>query len=244
MKEKFLKFPQNFLWGTATSAYQVEGGIKNNDWECQETKKAGRACNHYYFYEKDFDILKKINQNAYRFSIEWSRIEPKKNKFDYNELKHYQSVIFALKKRDIVPFITLCHFTTPIWFYKEGGWLNKKAADYFADYVEFVIKNLGIDVKFWLTINEPLIYVFWYPPLRNAFSRNKRIDLLDIAIAIKNLIFAHKKAYKILHKYGSQGIQIGLAKNNIYFSYAPGISNKILKNLAVWFWNKLFINLT
>lgn len=246
MKENFLKFPQNFLWGTTTSSYQVEGGIKNNDWEYTESEKAKRACDHYHLYEADFDILKRLNQNAYRFSIEWARIEPEENKFNFDELKHYRLVISALKRRNIVPFLTLFHFTAPIWFYRKDGWLNKKSPDYFANYVEFVIKNLQVDVKFWLTINEPLIYTLWYPPLKTLLSKSRGFNLLKQIKVLKNLLLAHKKAYKILHHYGLKDIQVGIAKNNVYFDSAPGIFsffNKFLANLAKRFWNKLFIDL-
>jgi len=87
-----LKFPKNFLWGTATSAYQVEGGIKNCDWA--KWKDAGLACDHYNRYEEDFDLAKNIlHNNAHRFSIEWSRIEPEKGKWDLKEIEHYKKVL-------------------------------------------------------------------------------------------------------------------------------------------------------
>ena len=102
---KILKFPPGFLWGSSTSSYQVEGGIENCDWS--KDFPAGKACDHYNRYEEDFDLLKKLNQNAYRFSIEWSRIEPEEGKFDEKEIEHYRKVILALRKRGIEPFVGL-----------------------------------------------------------------------------------------------------------------------------------------
>ena len=108
-----LEFPEGFLWGTATSAYQVEGGIENNDWS--EDFPADKACDHYNRYEEDFDLMSELNQNAYRFSIEWARIEPEENKFDRKEINHYRKVVLALRQRGITPFVGLHHFTVPLW---------------------------------------------------------------------------------------------------------------------------------
>ncbi|MFH1460899.1 MAG: family 1 glycosylhydrolase, partial [Patescibacteria group bacterium] len=106
MKKKF-KFPDGFFWGASTSAPQVEGG-NNNDWSGWG---AGRACDHYHRFGGDFDIAKELNHNAHRFSIEWSRIEPKEGRIDEKEIEHYHQVVRALKERGLEPFVTLCHFT-------------------------------------------------------------------------------------------------------------------------------------
>src|SRR3989338_1108770 len=141
------KFPDGFLWGSATSSYQVEGGIENNDWaEATRNGKvplAGRGCDHYNRYEGDFDIAKSLWQNAHRFSIEWARIEPDEGKFDDNAIEHYRKVLAALRDRGLEPFVTLWHFTLPIWFSRMGGFENKKAPFYFARYCEYVVSRLG-----------------------------------------------------------------------------------------------------
>ena len=84
------KFPEGFYWGAATASYQVEGGISNNDWwkagEEGRVPKAGRACDHYNLYEKDFDLAKSLGHNTHRLSLEWSRIEPKEGEFDLSEI--------------------------------------------------------------------------------------------------------------------------------------------------------------
>lgn len=248
---KILKFPEGFLWGSATSAYQVEGGIENDWWVWGHrnrknpvavlTKKisipkAGRACDHYNRYEEDFDLLKSLNQNTYRFSIEWSRIEPEEGKFNLKELEHYKEMIRALRVRNIVPFVTLHHYTNPIWFSKKGSWLNKKSPDYFQRYVEFIIKNIK-DVDFWITLNEPDLYASWYPPLQRAYSGSKWPNFIDTLKTVRNLVIANKKAYHVLHEFGSKNTQVGLAHNNFYFNGHP----KIVVNFARWLWNDLFI---
>ncbi|MBU3925676.1 family 1 glycosylhydrolase, partial [Patescibacteria group bacterium] len=150
-----LKFPQGFLWGSATSSHQVEGD-NHNDWTVWEKENvkikvqnakfqnwpdyilnplaggpnplqeenyiSGRACGHFDRFEEDFEILKSLNQNAYRFSLEWSRIEPVEGEFDLNVIKYYQEMIWSLRKRGIEPFVTLWHWTLPYWVAKNGGW--------------------------------------------------------------------------------------------------------------------------
>lgn len=121
---RILKFPEGFLWNSATSAYQVEGGIENNDWS--KDFSAGRACDHYHRYEEDFDLIKKLNQNAHRFSIECSRIEPEEGKFNKKEIEHYRNVLLALKERKIIPLVTLWHWTNPLWLAEKGAGRIKK----------------------------------------------------------------------------------------------------------------------
>ncbi|MCX5714031.1 MAG: family 1 glycosylhydrolase, partial [Candidatus Omnitrophica bacterium] len=133
-----IKFPQDFLWGAATSAYQVEGDNVNSDWWQWEKDKgkenSGAACRHYEFYEQDFDLAKSLNHNAHRISIEWSRIEPEEGKFIEQELRHYLNVVLALRSRNIEPVVTLHHFTNPDWFAKSGGWYNRRSITNFARY--------------------------------------------------------------------------------------------------------------
>ena len=122
-------FPEHFYWGTATSSHQVEGNNRNNDWWEAEQKgllpKSGDACDSYNRYEEDFDLAKKMGNNAHRFSLEWSRIEYANGKFNLEEMEHYRGLIRALKHRGIEPFITLHHFTNPIWFSDSGAWEQK-----------------------------------------------------------------------------------------------------------------------
>lgn len=193
-----LKFPGNFYWGTATSAYQVEGGIKN-DWSAAGPKfDAGICCDHYNRFEEDFDLAESMNNNAHRFSIEWARIEPKQGKFDQNEIEHYRKVILALKQRGLEPFVTLYHWTLPVWFAEKGGWLNRDAPEYFAKFVGKVVSEYKGLVKFWITLNEPNIYTFFSffagmrPPFKKSWFKSRRV--------FKQLTEVHKKAYQIIHK--------------------------------------------
>ncbi len=207
--DRLLKFPAGFLWGSSTSSYQVEGGIENCDWS--KDFPAGQACDHYNRYEEDFDLLKSLNQNTYRFSIEWSRIEPEEGKFDEKEIEHYRQVILALRKRGIEPFVGLWHWTNPLWLKNKGNWESRKIAYYFSRYVEKIVSSLKDNVKFWITINEPEIYAtssyfkgIWPPQKKNIFS---------FLVVLNNLIKTHREAYKIIKKI-QPNAQVGIATNN------------------------------
>ena len=236
--EKELKFPKNFLWGSATSSYQVEGGIKNSDWT--KFKDAGIACDHYNRYEEDFDLLKRLDQNAHRFSIEWSRIEPEEGKFDEKEIEHYRKVLLALKEREIIPFVTLYHYTVPLWFKEKGSWLNPRSPEYFERYTKKIMESLGEYADFWMTINEPLVY-----------STNSYLDrewppqeksLLKTIKVIKRLIKAHKRAYNVIHQIKKEA-KVSIAKSNIFFEpYDNKLSSRLLVRGANYFWNKYFLN--
>ena len=112
-----IQFPKDFYWGAATSSYQVEGDNTNADWWAWEKQagkeKSGPACRHYELFEQDFDLVKSLNHNAHRLSIEWSRIEPKEGEFSDEAIDHYIDVIKALRQRGIEPMVTLHHFTNP-----------------------------------------------------------------------------------------------------------------------------------
>lgn len=238
--QTILKFPKGFLWGTATSSHQVEGGLRNNwtEWEkeghIEDGTVSGKACNSYELYEKDADLSVELNNNAYRFSVEWSRIEPQEGKFNQKEIEHYKKVIKALKKRGIEPLVTIYHWTYPLWFRDKGCWLNSKSPQYFNRYVQYLVKNLDHEVKYWCTINEPLIFAFnsyhrrKWPPQKGSFLKARRVVL--------NLIKAHKLAYKTIKKVRPDA-QIGIAKNNQHFEAFRSCMDRAAVKFTDWYWN-------
>src|SRR3989344_3983849 len=122
-----LKFPDNFLWGTATSANQYEGNNINNDWwnfelKQREDKRSLLACDQYERFKEDFGLVKNLGHNSIRISIEWSRIEPNQGEFDTSAIAHYQEVLKTLKDDNLTVMLTLNHFTIPLWLAKKGGW--------------------------------------------------------------------------------------------------------------------------
>src|ERR1700683_2371964 len=134
-------FPHGFLWGAATAGHQVEGGNVNADlWPLEWAEDSifaepsGDACDHYHRYPEDVATLAGLGCNAYRFSLEWSRIEPEPGYFSRAALDHYKRMVACCREHGITPFVTLNHFTTPRWFAGIGGWGDRGAADRFGRY--------------------------------------------------------------------------------------------------------------
>lgn len=175
--DTILTFPKKFVWGTATSSYQIEGardqdgkGISVWD-EFSDSKKRIKngdtgdiAADHYNRYEEDVKLMKSLHYPSYRFSISWPRIYPSgKGEVNPKGLDFYDRLVDHLLKNKIRPFVTLYHWDLPSALGKEGGWMNRSTAEYFADYTETVVSRLGDRVKDWITINEPwIIYVTGY----------------------------------------------------------------------------------
>lgn len=155
------KFEDGFLFGAATSAHQTEGNNIHSDYWLMENmkytdfnEKSGLAVDHYNRYREDIDLLKKAGLNAYRFSIEWARIEPEEGVFDEKEVEHYRDVLSYMHKKGITPVVTLMHFTSPSWLIKKGGWRSENTPFYFQRYVSFVIEKLGDLIPYVVTLNE------------------------------------------------------------------------------------------
>jgi len=239
-------FPKDFLWGAATSAHQVEGQNKNNDWWQWEQKNksvgaSGKACNHYELFNQDFDLIPQLNHNAHRFSIEWSRIEPEEGRFNEAELEHYRNVIDALLKRKIEPIVTLHHFTIPIWLSNKGGWLNKNIVKYFERYVEKIVNSFSGKVRYWITINEPMVLVH-ASYLTGIWPAGQK-SLIKSCKVTKNLVLTHKKAYEKIHEiYKNKSLgrpMVSIAKHfHLFHPCFYGV--KFLNNFSTFLRNKSF----
>jgi len=154
-----LNVPSGFLWGASTAPHQIEGNNVNSDWWSQELhtpgmELSGDALDSYHRYREDMQLLAEAGLNAYRFGVEWARIEPAPGRYSRAELAHYRRMIDEALRLGITPVITLQHFSTPRWFADEGGWLNERSVDRFRDYVEAVSPILE-GVPWVCTINEP-----------------------------------------------------------------------------------------
>ncbi|MFA7244764.1 MAG: glycoside hydrolase family 1 protein [Candidatus Magasanikbacteria bacterium] len=251
-----LKFPKDFFWGCSTSAHQIEGGLNNDwtEWEKSENRIkelknknlnpfdfiSGQAANSFEDNNADINCLKELNANSYRFSIDWSRIEPEKGKFDEKALEYYLNLLKKLRAHNIEPFVTLWHWPIPLWAKAEGGWTSKKIIKHFNEFVEHVVKYLNPEVNFWITLNEPMVYAansyltgVWPPQEKSP---------LKYYLVVNNLIKAHKTIYDTIKKL-DPNCQIGIAKQNIYFeAYQNKFVNKLLKLTADWWWNFRFLN--
>ncbi|HOJ92760.1 MAG TPA: glycoside hydrolase family 1 protein [Dictyoglomaceae bacterium] len=240
-------FPEGFFWGTATASHQVEGDNNNNDWWEFETQGrvkdkqiSGKACDHWNRYEEDFDLIEKLHNNAYRFSIEWSRIEREKGKFDESAIEHYRDMLLSLRRRNIEPFVTLHHFTNPLWISREGGWLNEDTILYYLEYVEKVVSSLKDLVTYWTTINEPNAYAFtsyllgMFPPQGKSLKKMVKV--------INSMAKAHGKAYKIIHDINPNS-QVSIAYNVMIMDPVNPNSavDRKIANFVDGIYNRLFI---
>jgi beta-glucosidase len=240
-------FPEGFLWGTATAAYQVEGNNTNTDWwkweqtpgKISDGSKSGIACDHYRRYEEDLDLAAGMSNNAHRLSIEWARIEPKEGEWSAAELAHYRKVLEAVRARGMKVMLTLWHFSVPLWFAEKGGWEHPMAVARFERYTKKVVEELGGLVDIWLTMNEPNVYVSqgylsggWPPQKKNA--------LLSQIIALR-LARAHRVAYHAIKKLRPES-HVSFAQNVLSIeaydshSFMDWIGTRVID----WWWNHLF----
>jgi beta-glucosidase len=184
-------FPADFLWGSSTAAHQVEGGNTNNDWWQWEhtpgspaVESSGDGIDHWHRFEADFALLSALGQNAHRFSLEWSRIEPAEGEFSGAVLDHYARVLESLADHGLTAFATLYHFTLPQWFAARGGWLAQDALDIFGRYVDKVATTLGDLIPYACTINEPQIVALagyamgHFPPGHRDLDEAARVNTL------------------------------------------------------------------
>ena len=210
-----LKFPDKFLFGTAVASYQVEGGIYNNDWTIWENKNnsvcvepCNEACKHYEMLDQDIELLIQLGIKAFRFSIEWSRVEPNEGSFDIDAINHYVEKAQKLIANNITPIITFHHFTTPEWLFKKGSWLNPNSDMYFNTYVDKLMQLLPKEIIYFNTINEPGIFAFFGYFSTNKFPPGIANETKFIK-ASENIMSAHKKALKTIKKY-NQNAKVGM----------------------------------
>ncbi len=210
-----------FLWGVATSAYQIEGGIENDwsDWEAQGRLRArhercGRAADHHTLWPQDFLLLPAISANAYRFSLEWARIEPDEGKFSPGALSLARRRVETLRGLGIEPVLTLFHFTHPRWFWRYG-WESREGVEAFRRFVLRVADALGDLVDHWTVVNEPLVFILGgyldgsIPPGRRS---------LPLAMkALEGLLRAHTEAAAVVRSRNPKA-QLGLAHNMMGFA--------------------------
>lgn len=219
------RFPSGFLWGTASSAHQHEGGNTNNQWWAWEQQpgriwhndKSGDACGWWRDAEPDFDRAAALGLNAHRLSVEWSRIEPHPGVFDPAAIARYRELLEALRRRGLTPMVTLHHFTNPLWLEAQGGWLDPRTPERFARYVAYVIRELGDLCELWCTVNEPTVYAgmsflegLW-PPGATSLWLARRI--------LAMMLRGHAAAAQVIRTAGRQH-QVGIVHN--FHIVAPG----------------------
>ena len=251
-----------FFWGVSTSAHQVEGGTVNDwtEWEEGRAEAASvsararkwpeyilrsfpspiepdnyrsrNAAEHFSRFRSDVELMARLGVNAHRFSIEWSRIEPQEGEFNKDAIAHYREVIMLLRERNIEPFVTLWHWTHPIWFQEKGGWESPDAVSTFLKYVETIAKEFNGLVTYWIPLNEAGMwaadaYLFGrHPPGERSIAALVRVYF--------TLIRAHGRAYRMLKSVNSAN-EVGIAESMEYMAHA------LLRPLFDYFRNFFFV---
>lgn len=216
-----LKFPEGFLWGTATSTTQIEGHI-DNEWTgfvAREGSTCSIACDSYHRYAEDVEWMIKLGVNTYRMGIEWSRLQSEPyGRLNQAELERYVDQLDQLKAAGITPMIVLHHFSNPPWINAQGGWKNRQTVAAFVDYAGKLVATLRDRVRIWNTFNEPDTYAFCgfvigeFPPLQKwraaAFRR-----------VVRNMAEAHEQVCCLIRKAGSTAgeVEAGFSKNWTWF---------------------------
>lgn len=219
-------FPPEFTWGTATAAHQIEGGNSNNDWWAFEhtpgsgcTEPSGDCCDSWNRWEEDADLVAALGLDNYRFSVEWSRIEPAEGEFSRAALAHYREQCLGLRERGVDPVVTFHHFTTPQWLVAEGGWESDLAVERFGRFCDVVATELGDVMARACTINEPNIVATmgWHAGM---FPPGKKEVALSLSVAHR-FATAHRLAVDVIRA-KAPGVPVGLTLSMTDYQLAPG----------------------
>lgn len=213
---------QRFIWGVATSSYQIEGGAdldgrSKSIWDtfCEEGKvkngdNGNTACQHYQYYKEDIKYIKDLGVDSYRFSIAWPRIFPEKGVYNAEGMNFYRNIISELKKNGISACVTLYHWDLPQWAQNEGGWENRESVNWFIAYADKCFAELDNDVEFWITHNEP-----WCASILSNLLGIHAPGKTDVKSALKvahHLLLSHGESVKLYRKKYNKN-QIGITLN-------------------------------
>jgi beta-glucosidase len=219
-----MTFPQDFIWGAASSAYQIEGAAHEDGrgpsiWDrfCRKPgavhrgESGDRACDHYHRYADDIALMQEIGIKAYRFSIAWPRvIPPGKDTVNRAGLDFYDRLTDRLLRAGITPFATLYHWDYPLKLHEAGGWLRRESPDWFADYVEAVVGRLSDRVRNWFTLNEPQIFVgMGYQ--QGIHAPGDRLAFPEVLTIAHNVLRAHGKAVQAIRGCSKTESRVGYA---------------------------------
>jgi beta-glucosidase len=221
-QETVLRFPENFLWGTATSPTQVEGHIEN-EWTNFTAQDGGHcriACDNYHRYPEDIEWMSRLGTNAYRFGIEWGRLQSAPfAPLNQSELARYVDLLDRLKGKGITPMVVLHHFSNPPWINAAGGWTNPATIPAFVDFVRQLVPVLREKVFLWNTFNEPDTYAC-VAYLLGGFPPQKKWKLGQFRKVIGHMARAHAQASRVIRREGvfnGRKPEVGIAKNWTFF---------------------------
>lgn len=220
-----MSFSKDFLWGTATAAHQVEGayledGKTLNVWDalCEGKVKYGEnarvTCDQYHRYKEDVALMKKIGCKSYRFSISWARIFPASDgKINEKGIGYYSDLVDELLNAGIEPLVTLYHWDMPMWVFEQGGWENDGVRKLFSEYAKAVVEALSDRVRYWMTFNEPQMFV-GLGHFLGTHAPFLRLDDDRLHKISRNIMFSHGDAVKTIRKFAKKKPMVGFAFAN------------------------------
>lgn len=219
-----MSFQEDFVWGAATSAYQIEGAVKEDGkgehiWDVY-TKEPGKifeghtgevACDHYHRYKEDVQIMKQIGLKGYRFSVDWSRVLPEgTGRVNEVGIAFYDHLIDELLANGIEPYITMYHWELPYELYKRGGWMNPQIVEWFGEYAKLLAERFSDRVTHFFTLNEPQCFV-GLGFVNGEHAPGIKAPIRDTFEMAHNVLKAHGRAVQMLRAHGKKPLVIGYA---------------------------------
>ncbi|WFB37650.1 glycoside hydrolase family 1 protein [Kiritimatiellota bacterium B12222] len=206
-------FPDDFIWGSATSGHQVEGQNQHSNWWHWELKTetqphSGRAVDYWNRFEEDHALMAEMGLQAFRVGIEWARIEPRQGEFDMEAVARYLEIFDSLNKHGIKICLTLHHWVVPQWAAEKGDWRNPNMVAWFLEYVRFAVEQFAAYPFQWVTLNEPMV-----PALAGYLSADfppGRHNYFEFRKVVRNMLQAHAGAYQLIHQQDPQAM-VGVA---------------------------------
>lgn len=234
-----MKFKENFIWGAASAAYQIEGAYAVDGkglgiWDAlskghvKHGENGNIACDHYHRYKEDIAIMKKIGIKAYRFSISWPRIIPKEGVVNKEGIEFYRNMIQELIDAGIEPMITIFHWNLPMWIHEKAGWNCDRVSEYFLEYTKILVEEFSSKVAYWMTLNEPCCFIGLgyligtHAPFENGIGDRSNPECIKemhkkLGILSRNAMLAHGKAVSYIRYHAKKEPKIGMAFNGLLY---------------------------
>jgi beta-glucosidase len=248
------RFSKEFIFGSATSAYQIEGAFQEDGrglsiWDTfsripgkvVNMENGDIACDHYHLYEQDIEVLKTLGVDSYRFSIAWPRIYPEQGKYNAAGMEFYKKLINLLNKNGIKPAVTLYHWDLPLWAHEQGGWTNRDSVKWFIEFAEKCFEELDEKVNMWITHNEP--WCAGFLGYHQGIHAPGHTNMEEALKAVHHILLSHGEAVNLLKKKMGSETPIGITLNlSPMYSSGSSINDMLAVNNADGYSNRWFLD--
>ncbi|WLR55911.1 GH1 family beta-glucosidase [Mesobacillus subterraneus] len=248
------RFSRDFIFGTATSSYQIEGAYKEDGrslsiWDTFSRTPGNVfnmdngdiACDHYHLYEKDIEILKTLGVDSYRFSIAWLRIFPEQGKYNKAGMNFYKNLIIRLIENGIKPAVTLYHWDLPMWAHEQGGWTNRESVNWFMEYAEKCFEELDEHVEMWITHNEP--WCAGFLGYHQGVHAPGHTNMEEALKAVHHILLSHGEAVSLLKDKLASSTPVGITLNlSPMYPASNSANDRLAANNADGYTNRWFLD--